>query len=212
MYEQRMAHLYGYYSEDPNFKDGIRLNVEAIYEPPQEGAQEGFVELEDPNRTMADMLAESLNLERVGIIYTTLNKNKVFMTSDQLRDSARLQEEHKVDHPCGQTVSKFVTVIIECKEDGNTEVECYMASDQCQALERDSVLGNSEDPNKMVIREPKVDEAMPAVLREGAGVKEFEPDFFLVSISHGQPNEDNMGKFNIIKRYDYPVMNRFKTP
>jgi hypothetical protein len=37
----------------------------------------------------------------------------------------------------------------------------------------------------MIIREPKSDEAMPAVLREGAPVKEFEPDFFLVSLAHG---------------------------
>jgi len=43
----------------------------------------------------------------------------------------------------------------------------------------------------MVIREPKPNEAMPAVLREGTGVKEFEPDFFLVSLAHGQPNENN---------------------
>jgi len=37
----------------------------------------------------------------------------------------------------------------------------------------------------MIIREPKANEAMPAVLREGSGVKEFEPDFFLVSLAHG---------------------------
>ena len=101
MYEQRMAWLYGYYSEDPNVKDGVRLNIEAIYEPPQEGAHEGYIELEDHNRKKADLLAESLTLERVGIIYTTLNKDKVFMTSQQLRESAKLQEEHKVDHPSG---------------------------------------------------------------------------------------------------------------
>jgi nuclear protein localization family protein 4 len=83
-----------------------------------------------------------------------------------------------------------------------------MASDQCQALERDNVLGDSTDVKKMVIREPKHDEAMPAVLREGAPVKEFEPDFFLVSLAHGQPNENNT-QFNVLKRYDFPVMNRF---
>ena len=60
----------------------------------------------------------------------------------------------------------------------------------------------------MIIREPKDNEAMPAVLREGQGVKEFEPDFFLVSLAHGQPNANNT-QFNILKRYDYPVMNRF---
>jgi len=61
----------------------------------------------------------------------------------------------------------------------------------------------------MIIREPKRDEAMPAVLREGAGVKEFEPDFFLVTLSSGRPNENNT-KFNVLKRYDYPVKNRFE--
>jgi nuclear protein localization protein 4 homolog len=70
------------------------------------------------------------------------------------------------------------------------------------------VLGNSNDPKKMIIREPNYDEAMPAVLREGAPVKDFEPDFFLVSLAHGQPNDYNT-KFNIIKRYDFPCRNRF---
>jgi nuclear protein localization family protein 4 len=60
----------------------------------------------------------------------------------------------------------------------------------------------------MIIREPNYDEAMPAVLREGAPVKDFEPDFFLVSLAHGQPNDYNT-KFNIIKRYDFPCRNRF---
>lgn len=41
LYEQRMAYLYGYYSEDPNFKDGVRVNVEALYEPPQVGEMNG---------------------------------------------------------------------------------------------------------------------------------------------------------------------------
>jgi len=29
-----MGFLYGYYAADPNYKDGIRAVVEAIYEPP----------------------------------------------------------------------------------------------------------------------------------------------------------------------------------
>ena len=42
MYEQRMAWLYGYYSEHPHIPDGVRVNVEAIYEPPQIGDQSGY--------------------------------------------------------------------------------------------------------------------------------------------------------------------------
>ena len=85
-----------------------------------------------------------------------------------------------VDHPEGYKVSKWVTVRVELKEDQTIGVEAYMVSDQMVALERDSVLGDSKDQTKMVIREPKREEAMPAVLQEGAPVKEFDPSFFLV--------------------------------
>lgn len=76
-----MAWLYGYYSEDPNFKDGVRVNVEAIYEPPQIGEMSGVHPLDDPYRKKVDRIAEALTLERVGWMFTTLNKDKVFMTS-----------------------------------------------------------------------------------------------------------------------------------
>jgi hypothetical protein len=36
-----MGFLYGYYSEDPNYPDGVRVNVEAVYEPPQMGEMGG---------------------------------------------------------------------------------------------------------------------------------------------------------------------------
>ncbi len=129
----------------------------------------------------------------MGHVFTTLNKDKVFLTSDQLRRAAKLQDEHKVDHPDGYKVSKYVTVVVQM-EDASKDavgVEAYMASDLCQALERDQVLGDSQNPKKMVIREPKSNESMPAVLQEGAPVKEFEPDFFIVSLAHGQPNANN---------------------
>ena len=64
--EQRMAYLYGYYSECPSYPLGISINVEAIYEPPQIGQMEGFVELDDPGVHKVDMIAVSLGLERVG--------------------------------------------------------------------------------------------------------------------------------------------------
>jgi hypothetical protein len=60
-----------------------------------------------------------------------------------------------------------------------------MASDICQALERDNVFGDTEDSKKLIIRNPSENEAMPAVLREGTGVKEFEPEFMLISLAHG---------------------------
>jgi len=68
-----MGWLYGYYSEDPNFPDGVRVNIEAIYEPPQVGDNKNVMPMEDPYRTLADQVAEGLSLERIGVIVTTLN-------------------------------------------------------------------------------------------------------------------------------------------
>jgi nuclear protein localization family protein 4 len=65
-----MAYLYGYYSEDPNYPEGVRVNIEAIYEPPQFGGADGAIEIEDARRPTADMIASGLNLELVGWIFT----------------------------------------------------------------------------------------------------------------------------------------------
>jgi len=43
-----MAWLYGYYSEDPNYPEGVRVNIEAIYEPVQVGEINGVEPLDDP--------------------------------------------------------------------------------------------------------------------------------------------------------------------
>ena len=65
--EQRVAYLYGYYSEDPNYPEGVRVNIEAIYDPPQISEMNGFYELEDDMHKMkVDAIAEALGLELVG--------------------------------------------------------------------------------------------------------------------------------------------------
>lgn len=58
----------------------------------------------------------------------------------------------------------------------------------------------------MVLREAKENEMIPSVVMEGKTVKEFDPDYFIVSLANGQP----LGKkdYNIIKNYDFPVRNR----
>ena len=58
----------------------------------------------------------------------------------------------------------------------------------------------------MILREPKPNENIPSVVMEGKSVKEFDPDYFIVSLANGQPK----GKkdYNYIKNYDFPIRNR----
>lgn len=74
---------------------------------------------------------------------------------------------------------------VEQQENDQIGVECYMVSDTCQALERDNVFGHRDDPKMMGPRKPGPIEAMPAILREGSGVTEFESEFMIVSLAHG---------------------------
>ena len=60
----------------------------------------------------------------------------------------------------------------------------------------------------MVMREPAENEMVPSVMKEGKTVKEFEQDFFIVSLAHGQPKTQK--DFNILKNHDFPVSNRGK--
>ena len=105
-------------------------------------------------------------------------------------------------------MSKFVTVVVQPKGETETGVECYMVSDQCQALERDNIFGNSDSRKQMVLREPGPNEMIPSVVKEGKPAKEFEQDFFIVSLAHGQPKTKK--DFNILKNHDFPVKNRGK--
>lgn len=91
---------------------------------------------------------------------------------------------YSFEHPMGIKVPKFVTVVVGLKGD-DVEVNCYMVSDQCQALVNANVFGNSEDRKKLVVRSPEPNEMVPAFLQEGAGVTEVAPEFFIVNVAHG---------------------------
>ena len=42
-----MGWLYGWYAEDPNFKRGVRVLIEGIYEPPQMSSFNGVKLMKD---------------------------------------------------------------------------------------------------------------------------------------------------------------------
>jgi hypothetical protein len=60
----------------------------------------------------------------------------------------------------------------------------------------------------MILREAGENEMIPSVVKEGKPAKEFEPDFFIVSLANGQPRSGI--DYSILKNYDFLVYNRGK--
>ena len=59
----------------------------------------------------------------------------------------------------------------------------------------------------MTLREAESEnEMIPPVLMAGQKVDVFDPEFFIVKLGNGKPN--NGDEFNILKNYDFPVENR----
>jgi len=123
-----MSHLYGYYSEDPNYPEGVRAIVEAIYDPPQIGDTSGQTECDDPKRHEVDMIAASLGLEHVGLMFTKIDQ-ETFLSEKEIRRAAKMQNDYAFDHPVGFKVSKQVTVVVTKNSFGETDVNAYMVSD-----------------------------------------------------------------------------------
>jgi nuclear protein localization protein 4 homolog len=195
--KQRMGFLFGYYASDPNYPDGVRAVVEAIYEPPQIGDTHSVEPLQDPDRTIVDRVAASLSLECVGWIFTTINTEKeVCLTSNDVRKAAKYQEMYQIAHESEYKVSKFITVAVKPRENNEADLECYMVSDLCQALERDGVLGDSEYHKEMKVRKPNKNEVMPTVYMENRPVEKFDPDFCIVNVR-------NFFKNNLFKYFSF---------
>jgi nuclear protein localization family protein 4 len=204
--EQRVSWLYGYYSEDPNYPEGVRVNIEALYDPPQMGEMNGFQILYDDFEPYVDMVAESLTLQRVGWIYTSLN-HESFLSAKEIKEIAAMQERFAIDHPEGVKIPKFVTIVVKPKGDGGESgLDCYMVSDQCQALERDNILEISEGHKKLKVRTPEENEMIPSIIQEGKTVTDFDPEFFIVQIANGQPKESK--EYTLLKNYDFLAQNR----
>lgn len=201
-FPQRMGYLFGYYAKDPNYNKGVRAVVEYLYEPPQIGDQSAVMPQPDQEAGIIDRIAESLGLECIGWIFTTMKEEGIALTSYEIRKAAKLQQAYMIKHKSGCMISRFVTCAVKPTETGDAEIECYMVSDMCQALERDNIFSNLKDKKNMEIRKPKKGEMLPTVYMEGKPSNKFDPDFFVVNVAHGVPQKGK--NFNVLKSYDFP--------
>ena len=203
---QRMAYLFGYYAKDPNYKDGVRCIVETLYEPPQIGDSSSVVPQPDQDVFLIDRITKDLTLECVGWIFTTLKEENVALTSYDIRKAAKLQQAYSFKHPSGCNISRFITCVAKPNDQGECEIDTFMVSDMCQALERDHIFDELKDKKLMQVRKAKKGEILPTIYMEGKESSKFDPDFFIVNIAHGAPSDKK--NQNIIQTYDFPVASR----
>lgn len=126
---QRMGYLYGTYEVSPDVPLGIRGQVAAIYEPPQESTKDTIQLLEDEHAAEVDEIAQAMGLRKIGWIFTDLVSedaavgtvkhlrgiNTHFLTARECILAGHLQNKHP--NPCkyaskGSFGSKFVTVCV----------------------------------------------------------------------------------------------------
>jgi len=137
---QRFGLLIGQINDDDH-----SVHVDAIYEPPQEGNEEGFVELEDPKAATVDGLINLLGLQKVGWIFSRKKKPNAILTSEEVLSIAKYQLKYG---------NNFVTIIVELTEDGLVNFEAYQVSEQCVQLLKDDILVSSGNEKFINTRRP----------------------------------------------------------
>jgi len=168
--------------------------IYALYEPPQKGTGRGVKLLKDHNEELVDAVIKACDMQRIGIVFTTLPrggkkyKGDIFMSGQEIFTSARLQEKYKNPNT---GYSKFVTLICHV---GMKEAQCFMISDQGVAMIKNGLIAagttsltNDDEDNYgfMRVNEPPPKIYLPAVINENKEIKQgdhFAPDALLVNI------------------------------
>ncbi|KAK2820124.1 hypothetical protein Q5P01_023083 [Channa striata] len=178
---QRMGYLYGRYTEHKDIPLGIRAEVAAIYEPPQNATQNSLELLEDPKAAAVDEIAAKLGLCKVGWIFTDLlsedtrigtvrytrNQDSHYLSAEECITAGYFQNQHP--NPCrlsrdGHFGSKFVTVVATGGPDNQVHFEGYQVSNQCMALVRDECLLPCKDaPELGYAKESSSEQYVPDV-------------------------------------------------
>ncbi|OMO77827.1 Nuclear pore localization protein NPL4 [Corchorus capsularis] len=169
---KRGGFMYGTVSEEG------RVEVDFIYEPPQQGLEEDLILLRDPEEEkLVDAIAAGLGRRRVGFIFTQTvmqDKKDYHFTNKEILQAAELHAESEL--------KEWVTVVVklEVNEDGAADVhfEAFQMSDMCVKLFKEewfvTEFGENDDP--------KLSKMKKDVVVGGKDVKEVDNDFFLVVV------------------------------
>ena len=128
--QQRVGFLYG------TFDDG-EARVEAVYEPPQDCSEHGFVLLEDDKAEAVAQLAQLLGLVRVGWIFACPPREDGFVFSGEEAIQAAMEQLEAAD---GVAETPYVSVRVTVNEKGEANFEAYQVSQQCMAMVAEGAL------------------------------------------------------------------------
>lgn len=159
---QRCGLLFGNYVPHDGVPLGIKANVVAIYEPPQQNSSNHIELLDDPYENIVKGLANDLNLVCIGWIFTDLvakdmhngtvehirGPDTYYLTAHECIQAGYFQ--NKYPNPCqlsseGYFGSKFGTVCVTGDKENKIHMEAYQVSNQCMALVKDGCMIPTKD-------------------------------------------------------------------
>lgn len=169
---KRGGFMYGTVSSDR------KVEVDFIYEPPQQGTEENLLLLRDTDEeNLVDAIAVGLGMRKVGFIFTqtvSQNKKDYTLSNSEVIQAAELHGE--------SGLKEWVTAVVklEVNEDEGADVhfEAFQMSDMCVRLLKegwfDTELREDDDP--------KLSRMKKDVVVGGKDTKEVDNDFFLVVV------------------------------
>ncbi|XP_047327226.1 NPL4-like protein 2 [Impatiens glandulifera] len=164
--------MYGTVSEEG------KVEVDFIYEPPQQGTEENLILLRDPDEEkLVEAIAMGLGMRSVGFIFTqtvSQDKKDYTMSNSEILQAAELHAQSEL--------KEWVTAIVklEVNEDGAADVhfEAFQISDVCVKLFKEEWF-ETEIPEDA---DPKLSRMKKDVVVGVKDTKEVDNDFFLVVV------------------------------
>lgn len=173
-----------------------RVEVNFIYEPPQQGTEENLILLRDPDEEkLVEALAMGMGMRRVGFIFTqtiSRDKNDYTMSNAEVLQAAELHAE--------SDLKEWVTAVVKLQvnDDGGADVhfEAFQMSDMCIKLFKEGWF-ETETADGV---DPKLSKMKKDVVVGGKDTREVDNDFFLVVVKIA----DHQGPLSS----NFPVENR----
>ncbi|KAI4349591.1 hypothetical protein L6164_010158 [Bauhinia variegata] len=170
---KRGGFMYGTVSEEG------KVEVNFIYEPPQQGSEENLLLFRDPDEEkLVEAIAAGLGMRKVGFIFTqTISQDKkdYTLSNREVLQAAELHAE--------SGLKEWVTAVVklEVNEDGagaDVHFEAFQMSDICIRLFKEgwfeTDIGQEDDP--------KLSKMKKDVVVGVKDTKEVDNDFFLVVV------------------------------